>query len=150
MASVLAPVACGTPVSPPHDPLVRVVRLHTEPWSLAVNTGFEERERLVIRDAAAWNAVWSLIWSRSSTPRPLPEVDFSREMLVVAAMGRRPSSGYHVLVEAASLSRGGLTVDIRTMTPCGPTLAVITTPVDVARLPRRDGEAAFRELASGC
>src|SRR5262245_64975265 len=82
----------------------------------------------------------------TSLPPPVPEVDFSREMVVVAALGRRPSSGYEIVFTGASEADGVVTMELETKAP-GPrcvTLSVITAPVDLARVPKRDGRVVFR------
>jgi hypothetical protein len=78
----------------------------------------------------------------------LPQVDFSREVVVVAALGQRPTGGFNILIESAAATRDGVTVSIRATAPgpgCGVTLA-LTQPVDIARMPRR-GAVQFHERA---
>jgi hypothetical protein len=124
-----------------------VVRLGSGPGSFTISSGLTESQRLVVRDAAAWREVWTAISARQLPPPAVPDVDFTREMLVVAALGQRSSGGYHILVDSAAAQPSALTVTIRTISPgptCGVTLAV-TEPVDIARLPRRDGVVVSRE-----
>src|SRR4030095_7079712 len=63
--------------------------------------GISERVRLVIRDRDEFDKLWKQIYSLGSDKPPLPEVDFSREMIVVAAMGQQPSSSYEIIVDGA-------------------------------------------------
>jgi hypothetical protein len=69
---------------------------------------------------------------------PLPEIDFSKEAIVVAALGQRGSGGYSVIFESASANgAGGINVVVRSISPgsnCG-TTAALTQPADVARIP---------------
>lgn len=147
--TLLGVCGCGRPTGPDSTPVpVPLVRLRSEPFSFLSNSGFIEPQRLVVRDAVAWQGVWETAWrSRSEIP-PLPEVDFTREMVVVAALGSRPSGGFSILVDSAAERPGALTVSIRTISPgnCIVTLAV-TQPLDMARLPRRGGAVFFREQA---
>ena len=62
--------------------------------------GISQRARLVIRDRAEFNELWDKIMSTTSDKPPLPEVDFSREMLIVAAMGQQPSP-YEIIIDNA-------------------------------------------------
>jgi hypothetical protein len=62
--------------------------------------GISQRARLVIRDRAEFNELWNKIMSNTSDKPPLPEVDFSREMLIVAAMGQQPSA-YEIIIDSA-------------------------------------------------
>lgn len=149
--------ACGQPVAPdPPGIPVPVVRLRTEPCpqcSFEYYSGLTEAQRLVVRDRAAWTEVWAAIWRRHSPLPALPEVDFARDMLVVAALGERPSGGYGILVDSAAATPEGLVVLIRTISPepsCAVTLA-LTQPVDIARLPRHDGAVLFSDRPElGC
>jgi hypothetical protein len=76
----------------------------------------------------------------------LPEIDFTKEMVLVAAIGSRPSSGYEVVFTGATEAGDVVTVDVESRIP-GPTcvlLPVITAPLDLARIPRRNGAIVFR------
>jgi hypothetical protein len=71
-------------------------------------------------------------------------------MIVVAALGERPTGGFDIVVESATASGDALTVRIRTIAP-GPsciTTDVLTQPVDVARLPRTADVVRFVDDAS--
>lgn len=124
-----------------------VVRLRAEAPAFTFHSGFTTRERLVVRDAAAWKDVWGRV-SAGMTPAPLPpQVDFAREMLVVAALGERPTGGYGIVVDSAQARSGGLVVTVRTIAPgkgCVLTQA-LTQPVDIARVPRHEGQVDFED-----
>jgi hypothetical protein len=100
------------------------------------NGGLTERGEQVVRDPAAWSALWSRMTARQS-PSPVPSVDFGSEMVLVAAMGQRSSGGYVVTIDRVDAGPGGLTVHVTHRAPgprCG-TTAALTEPVDVARIP---------------
>lgn len=133
----------------PGDPLP-VVRLRAEPYSFSYNSGLDQPGRIVVRDPSSWQAIWAQIY-RGYSPMPsAPAVDFSREMIVVVALGSRSSGGYSILVDGANEARNaGLVVTVRSISPgpkCGVT-AALTQPVDIARVPRREGEVGFLEHA---
>jgi hypothetical protein len=103
--------------------------------------------RLVIRDTEAWRKVWERIYQTQSPTPPLPEIDFSREMLIVAALGGRPTGGYGIVVDRAYERGDRLEVIVRKQTPgktCLNTQAV-THPVDIVRLPKTERSVVFRE-----
>jgi hypothetical protein len=138
--------AAGEPVQNAAAEPLPVTRLKTEPYTFTYSSGFERSARLVIRDSAAWRMAWDTVHIRSS-PMPLPAVDFSKEMIVVAALGLRNAGGYSIYVDSASESASGIEVVIRSVSPgktCGVT-AALTQPVDIARLPRREGAVRFAE-----
>ena len=147
LAAACARTDVGTP--PTGEPL-SLVRLRGEPYSFMYASGFRESARIVVRDEAQWQVVWAQAFE-GSTALPLPAIDFSQEMVVVAALGTRPSGGYGILIEGAS-ERGtdGVSVSIRAISPareCAVTGA-LTQPVDMARLPRRNGTVRFIEQST--
>ena len=148
IAAVLGTLACSQAAAPRESGgPVRIVRLRPEPYSLTYFSGLDEPQRTVVRDEVAWRAAWAAIWRRHSPVPPLPLVDFEREMLVIAALGSRPTTGYGILVDSALAEGEGLLVQIRTIAPgerCG-TGGALTQPVDVARITRADGAVRFRD-----
>jgi len=140
--------ACAGPEmssAPPGTP-VPIVRLRSEPYSFSFVSGFDKQARVVVRDDATWQAVWTQIF-RGGTVPAIPSVDFSQEMVVVAAQGSISTGGYGILIEGASESVSGLSITVRSVSPgrrCFVT-AAFTQPVDIARVPRRDGAVKFTE-----
>ena len=67
-----------------------------------LNWGISQRARLVIRDRDKFNELWNQIMRPvSDKDKPaLPDVDFSREMIIVAAMGHQPSP-YEIIIDSA-------------------------------------------------
>jgi hypothetical protein len=111
------------------------------------HSGLRTAERLVVRDAAAWSALWDRVTSLV-LPKPTPPaVDFDREMVLVAGLGTRPNGGYAVSFAAVYESDGVYHAVVRESVP-GPsciTPAVVTAPVAAVRLPRTAGEVRFVE-----
>jgi hypothetical protein len=102
------------------------------------NTGLEQRERLVVRDSAHWERVWSRLAARVGPREPTPAVDFGREMIIVVAMGERRSGGFDVDIDSIRSNGRELLVYVTEETPgefCG-TTAALTTPAGLARLRR--------------
>jgi hypothetical protein len=140
----------GTPV-----PVTQLGPKRSGPrWSFTSNSGISDRLRMVIRDREAWLDVWKRIHSPgpthgpSSTVPPLPEIDFSREMLIVVTSGARPTGGYGIIVDAAYERHDQFEIVVRTISPgkgCFVTQAV-TQPVDIVRLPKTERSVVFREI----
>jgi len=87
------------------------------------------------------------------TPIPAaPDIDFSREMIIVAAMGPRPS-GYSITVEEAYERGDRLEVVVRSIsrgscgvwTTCG-SVVMGTQPVDIVRIAKSESPIVFREI----
>jgi hypothetical protein len=78
---------------------------------------------------------------------PLPEIDFSREIVIVVALGVRPSGGYGIIVDGAYERDKQLKIVVRSISPgkgCIVT-AALTQPVDIVRLPKTVRSVVFRE-----
>ncbi|MEO7522348.1 MAG: protease complex subunit PrcB family protein [Gemmatimonas sp.] len=127
---------------------IPLTRLRAEPYAFSLNSGVDEPERLVVRDSAAWSRLWTRVHARQTPIPPLPRVDFTRDMVVFAALGTKPSGGFSVLLDSAfEASDGGIDVVVRSIKPgpkCGVT-AALTEPVDIARLARRESPVNFVE-----
>ena len=123
-----------------------LVRFRTESQSYLTFSGHDQPQTVVVRDRDTWVRVWNQIYARiTALPPPIVEVDFSKEMVVLAALGTQPSSGFEVLFTSASEADGVVTVEVEARSP-GPrcvTLTVITSPLDLARVPTRSGTVLF-------
>jgi hypothetical protein len=111
-----------------------------------LNVGISHRTRLVIRDRDEFDEFWRKLFRFVSDKPALPEIDFSREMIVVAAMGQQPTSGYHILIDSACEVDNQLEVSVRStnFSKCGQ-FPVVTAPADMVRLPKTDLPVTFRE-----
>lgn len=116
-------------------------------------SGYTEPAELVLRDAGgavdAWNTMYSGV-----AGNPPPAVDFARDMIVVVALGQRSTGGFTIRVDSVSTSGGGATVHYTVTTP-GPscmTTQMMTSPVDVVRVPRVEGDVRFdrRVIVQDC
>jgi uncharacterized lipoprotein YajG len=106
---------------------------------------FASETMLVVRDQQSWQSLWSQMTANQSPAPQLPAVDFTKDMVLVAAAGTRGSSGYSISITDATESSGGVTVNV-TITSPGSNCAValhVESPVDVATIARRDGTVGF-------
>ncbi len=113
-------------------------------------TGISEARRLVIRDANGWAEFWSELGVGDR-----PEVDFSRDLVVVAAAGQRPSGGHEIVIDRVTQNNGELSISVVETTP-GPncmTTSSLTQPVDVIVVPKvnaRNWSFLERKEVRGC
>ena len=117
-------------------------------------SGFDTQQQFVVRDSATWATTWTRLLGSHSPKAPLPAVDFSREMLVIASMGTRSSGGYTVGIDSVFVARDSVVFRVRETSPgarCG-TTAALTSPVGLARVERTDRPTAFviSRVASEC
>ena len=146
--------ACSQPVSPTTTTPLSLTRFRAEDVAYLQYSGFDQPTTFVVRDSATWESTWNQIHRRLSSVPPLPAVNFSVEMIAVAGLGGQPTSGYDLVLSNASEGDGTVTVEAKTRSPatrCA-ILPVVTSPIDLARLPRREGPVVFRlmPIATSC
>ena len=116
----------------------------------------ESSLRLVIKSheefSDSWKRLTSQIPPANGAPPPPPEVDFSKEMVVIAAMGSRPTSGYWIIIDGACEVDGKVEVFVSNVedASCAGSLQVLTYPADAVRIPRTDLPIIFRETQISC
>lgn len=128
---------CSTPVEPSAAPVATLTE------SIESESDVLGEATFVIRDAEALRRVWAQVFRGR---RELPAVDFTKHMVVVVAMGRKPTAGYAVKITGATRrDRRGLIVHVSMVSPgAGCSVAtVLTYPVAVSRLPAFDGPVRF-------
>ena len=110
-------------------------------------SGIDRRQRLVIRDQQAWEDFWRRATSNTSPSQPAPTIDFDRDIVVIAAMGSRPTGGYAIAIDGLFQQANDLYAVVLETSPgpsCGTTQAV-TAPLAAARVRRVTGEVIFVE-----
>jgi PrcB C-terminal len=115
----------------------------------------EKGFRLVIKTRDEFSDFWKRFTgevSPSNGVPPFPEVDFAKEMVVVAAMGQRPTSGYWIIIDGACEVDGQVEVFVSNVedVKCSGTLQTLTYPADAVRLPQTDLPVVFRETQVSC
>lgn len=119
-----------------------LLRLYHSQWP-----GPAGRIREVVRDSARWSKLWAQVRQGEFTVEPPPAVDFSQNMVVVAALGTLASGGYDVVVDSVAATQSEYLVFVRTAEP-GENCAVtggLTQPVDVVRVNRSSLPVRFIE-----
>jgi hypothetical protein len=113
----------------------------------ANSSGFNTPERFVVRNGSQWASVWQTAFALQTPVPPRPAVDFATEMVVVAALGARPSGGYGITIDDLVAEGGGLTVFVTATSPgrtCFTTQA-FTQPVEMVRVRAVPGPVSFHE-----
>ena len=116
--------------------------------------GPQEATRSVVRDERSWLEFWRALTAVVSPAPEPPTVDFTANMVLVAAMGRRSTGGHAISIEGVYTSDGTLYVDVLERSPgvgCF-SAQVITTPVTAVRVRVHDGSVQFvtREESGPC
>lgn len=114
----------------------------------------ENAVRLVIKNRDEFSDFWGRFTAsmQSQPAPPLPEVDFSKEMVIVAAMGAKSSCCYWTFVDGACEANGQVEVFVSSVddVSCFGQFPVETFPADAVRIPRTDLPVVFRETKIPC
>jgi hypothetical protein len=135
--------APGVPADATRLPEQEVVLVYAASYS-----GISTRERLVVHTAGEWATLWSRIVGGSSG-LSRPDFDFSRSIVVAAAMGSRPTGGFRISVDGTYEAAGRLYVIVREQS-LGPHCAVtdaLTAPFVAVGVARRQTAVVFVERA---
>jgi hypothetical protein len=108
------------------------------------NSALTTARQVVVRSAQEWRDLWPTV----SSTRPMPAVDFSKEMVVGVFLGQRSTGGYSVKILRTREEKGTLVVEYREGRPAAGTLTaqVITAPYQIATLPTFAGEVRFEKV----
>lgn len=111
------------------------------------NSGIGESAREVIRTQEEWAQLWERAHGNVSPAPERPAVDLSEHILVVAAMGSRPTGGYAIAVDAVSRDGDDLFVRVEERSPASGCIVTqaVTSPLMVVRVPDAGGQVAFVE-----
>ncbi len=133
--------AADVPASATPLPFVSVLKLQ---YSSLVEEAHE-----VVKSRADWANLWSAATSGFDPPRDVPTVDFGRVVVLVAALGRRPTGGYEVFFTAVYEDEEHLYAIVTEVSPgigCL-TSQAFTAPVAIVTVPRREKPVRFVERA---
>ncbi len=101
---------------------------------------------MLIRDAESWAAVWADMISVGDSRTP-PFVDFSKEDVIVAALGERRSNGYSISITGVLADPFAARVIVSTTAPgasCDQA-EIVTAPLDAVRISKLDAAVQFDE-----
>jgi hypothetical protein len=137
--------ACTAAAPPTSDPPAGSDEIPASPIAIDGSyTGLEEPLRAVVRSAGEWRDLWArLAANRIPVPAP-PEIDFSERVVVVAAMGSRPTGGHAIRIDRVSYAGDTLWVEVTSVAPgaaCVTTQA-LTAPVAAVSVERRPNVSA--------
>ena len=117
------------------------------------NTGIRVRRTEVISAQSRWIAVWDEIMATRSPKPPLPAVDFSANVLLLAALGDTPDACKSVVIERVEQRGGMFVVSVKETRPpascvCPP---VVAQPVHVVAAARvaTTGSFEWRSVTEG-
>ncbi len=125
--------------------------LHTHLIERGVHSFAQESYR-VIQDEVNLRAIFAEIRAKDVSPRPIPEVDFDRFVVVAAFMGERSTTGYSVdFAEKTRQSDDVLFVTVLASSPKPGMLlgGMVTSPYAIASFERGGYDAVMLVDAEG-
>jgi hypothetical protein len=114
-------------------------------YSLQSLSGMETKLGRIITDQAGLQAAWDAVFANYSSPdKPMvPYVDFSQEVLLLAAAGPTPVQLQWFRITLVRERPEHLAVLVESQYPCGGGLPVATNPVHIVSVPRVATQAVF-------
>jgi hypothetical protein len=137
MPLVLAIAMQAAGVPPTTPPALRTIEHGQISW-------VDSPRQAVARTPQEWAALW-----RSHAPdRPLPAIDFSKDMVVAIFLGSRPSAGYAVDITGIKEANGAVVVQYHETQPSSNvvTAQVITDPYHIVVIGKRAGDVIFENV----
>ncbi|HYO16774.1 MAG TPA: protease complex subunit PrcB family protein [Thermoanaerobaculia bacterium] len=136
VAALLAGCDGDVIVDPDDEGPVRFETLYQSQFSDIDDSGEE-----IVRSSSEWRRVWDAI----GADRPLPSVNFDRDMVAVVAIGERPDGCYDVEIRDIEVDFGVIEVEVDLIEPgsnCGCS-DVIVQPVHAVVLDRINAPVDF-------
>jgi VWFA-related protein len=108
------------------------------------NSNLDDAQQVVVRTAAEWNA----LWKKHAPERPVPAVDFGREMVAAVFLGSRPTGGFAAEIVGAGSKAGAFVVQYRETKPAADAIAaqILTSPFLLVAMPKVDGDVKFERV----
>jgi len=110
--------------------------------------GVSDRRFVVVKDEIEWKELWGEINGNVLPLPPLPEIDFSRQVLAAVFQGLKRSGGYSISVEAIIETGDRVTVSVREQEP-GPQNLVtmaLSSPWEVVAFPLPQKPVLFTSI----
>lgn len=138
------------PNTPTHTTKVKVkVVAHTVPTTTVAHgasSGFKGKLQRVITTDADWNKLWSQHTSKRYPPLAAPQIDFTKEMVIVVWTGSRSSGGYSVAIEKVEDDGQNLVVTYReTRSSSGGRTLALTQPHHAVTVPLSSRPVRFQQ-----
>ena len=118
----------------------------TRMW-VGTSSGIHDARRTVVRTPEEWKELWTRHAGERLPSDPVPEIDWTRDMVVAVVLGDRPTAGYGVDITRVAEEDGKLVVRSHATAPKPGSVQaqVVTSPFVFRTVPRFDGEVQFRD-----
>ena len=82
-----------------------------------IHSGFKEENSFIIKNQKDWKKIWKIHTKDIKPTLPVPEIDFTRSIVVAVFMGDRKTSGYEVEILDIEEVKDKVIIKIRETTP---------------------------------
>ncbi len=113
----------------------------------AQQSGITSGRQVTIKDASAWASLWREHTVNDNPTPPVPEVDFSKKMVLGVFLGQRPNLCYNVAIESVEkVGKQKVAVKYRETKASGSCLQALAYPTHCVTVDRLDLPVEFTEL----
>lgn len=166
ITTVMTAASCASPDDAPRAPTEAAAPAPAEPTPPATgkhdlvegeldtilrvrDLPFDEPLRVAVKDALAWRALWARLHAGQEPAPACPVVDFTKDMVLVASSGRKPTAGFAVTIRGSSVKEGALVVGVEVRPPReGAIVAQVRShPAHIVRHARHEGPVLFEDRA---
>ncbi|MCS7167884.1 MAG: protease complex subunit PrcB family protein [Gemmatales bacterium] len=110
-------------------------------------SGVDKPAQVVIRDAKTWADWWDKVHSRVIPKPELPEVDFTKHMVVAVFMGMRSTGGYAIRITDVrwDKAKDKLQILVQEISPAPGAIVTqaLTQPYHIVVIPRTEKTVEF-------
>lgn len=110
-------------------------------------SGVRERKALVVKSEKEWRELWEMHSSFFAPAKPVPSIDFDKEMIVAVFAGEKRTGGYVIEITVIEEDRAKQQLRVvyrETKPPAGVMVTqVLTQPYCIVRLKKIDLPARF-------
>jgi hypothetical protein len=98
-----------------------------------------------LTDEASWPALWGQLTANISPAPAIPKVDYTKDVVIFAAMGDKHSGGFKVEITGAAEQSGKVVVEVTETSPGQKCMnaMMMTSPVVLATIPKQQAEVTF-------
>ena len=108
-------------------------------------SGVAEAKQEVIKTQTAWDKFLAAHHANTKAAPQLPAVDFSKDMVIAATMGRKNSGGYSIEITGVETNANRLRVSVRRTSPAPGAIVItaLTAPFHFVAVPKSELKPEF-------
>jgi len=139
---VLAMMACATPSGGETAPCRTVAR--------GALSGITRARQEVIKDKTGWEKTWAQHSRNEGARGKIPEIDFTKEMVVLVTMGQKNTGGYAIDIVQVEAADKRLKISVSRKSPPRGAMVTqaLTAPFHFVAVPKSDLRPEFVEAKS--